>query len=155
MSGGVCTEGVSVQGVSVWGCLPRRSAPAFPLHAGIHTLPLWTEFFIFPQPALRPLIMHLLLAATKLGQGNVFTGICDSVHRGCLPQCMLGCHPLTPHPQEQTPRWEQTPPRSTPPPEQTPNCDQTLPREQTPPWEADTPWEETHPLEWMPPRAPP
>ena len=35
-----------------------------------------------------------LPAATKLGQGNVFTGVCDSVHRGgCLPQCMLGYHP--------------------------------------------------------------
>ena len=45
----------------------------------------------------------LLPAATKLGQGNVFTGVCDSVHggRGCLPQCMLGC---------------QTPPEQTPPP---------------------------------------
>ena len=31
---------------------------------------------------------------TKLGQGNIFTGICDSVHRGegGLPQCMLGYH---------------------------------------------------------------
>ena len=47
----------------------------------------------------------------KLGQGNVFTGICDSVHGGCVPQCMLGYH-LPPHtpPQEQTPPWEQTPP---------------------------------------------
>ena len=28
----------------------------------------------------------------KLRQGNVFTGVCDSVHGrgGCLPQCMLG-----------------------------------------------------------------
>ena len=34
----------------------------------------------------------LLPPATKLGQGNVFTGMCDSVHRGGLPQCMLGYH---------------------------------------------------------------
>ena len=46
----------------------------------------------------------LLLAATKLGQGNVFTGICDSVHGGCLPQ-------------EQTPLPEQTPPNQTPRPD--------------------------------------
>ena len=46
-----------------------------------------------------------LPAATKLGQGNVFTGVCDSVHRGrSLPQCILGYTPP-----EQTPR-EQTPP---------------------------------------------
>ena len=32
----------------------------------------------------------LLLPATKLGQGYIFTGLCDSVHRGGLPQCMLG-----------------------------------------------------------------
>ena len=30
--------------------------------------------------------------ATKLGQGYIFTGVCDSVHRGSLPQCMLGYH---------------------------------------------------------------
>ena len=96
-----------------------------------------------------------LPAATKLGQGNVFTGVCDSVHRGgCLPQCMLGCqHP----PGRQTPPGADTPP---PPPDQTPpraatpwtrhppGAD-TLPREDTPqrrhPPGADTsPWEQTH-----------
>ena len=51
---------------------------------------------------------HLLLpAATKLGQGNVFTGICDSVQgQGCLPQCMLG------YPPEQTPPQSRHPPGS-------------------------------------------
>ena len=75
----------------------------------------------------------LLPAATKLGQGNVFTGVCDSVHRGvCLPQCMLGYHtpPQSRHPSEQTPPWEQT---------HTPS-DQTHPWEQThPPPGADIP----------------
>ena len=33
----------------------------------------------------------LLPAATKLGQGNVFTGVCLSTG-GVLPQCMLGYH---------------------------------------------------------------
>ena len=37
--------------------------------------------------------LSLLPPATKLGQGNIFTGICDSVHRGVLPQCMLGFQP--------------------------------------------------------------
>ena len=62
----------------------------------------------------------LLPSATKLGQGYVFTGVCDSVHRGgCLPQCMLGYHHHTPPPGADTPHppgadtpWEQTPPRS-------------------------------------------
>ena len=50
----------------------------------------------------------LLPAATKLGQGNVFTGICDSVNRGGgLPQCMLGYHP----PGTTTPPGADTPPR--------------------------------------------
>ena len=35
----------------------------------------------------------LLPPATKLGQGYVFTRVCDSVHRGGLPQCMLGYPP--------------------------------------------------------------
>ena len=27
----------------------------------------------------------------KLGQGYVFTGVCDSVHRGgCIPECLAG-----------------------------------------------------------------
>ena len=46
--------------------------------------------------------MVFLPPATKLGQGNAFTGVCDSVHMGWgLPQCMLGYPP------------EQTPPPST------------------------------------------
>ena len=60
-----------------------------------------------------------LTPATKLGQGYVFTGVCDSVHGGGLPQCM-GCH---------------TYPRTTPPRADTP-------REQTPPPGADTPPQE-------------
>ena len=87
---------------------------------------------------------HLLLpAATKLGQGNVFTGVCDSVHRrGGLPQCMLGYppgpdpptrHPPTRHPPDQTlpgvyPPREQTP-LTRHPPDQTPT---TPPGKQTP-----------------------
>ena len=49
--------------------------------------------------------------ATKLGQGYVFTRVCDSVHgAGCLPQCMLGYTP-----RGQTSPQEQTPPAADPP----------------------------------------
>ena len=40
------------------------------------------------------------------GQGYVFTHVCDSVHGGGLPQCMLGYH---------TTPWEAHPPGGTPP----------------------------------------
>ena len=94
-----------------------------------------------------------LPAATKLGQGNVFTGVCDSVHRGCLPQCMLGYtpppgsrHPPGVDPMEQTPRSrhppQQTPPRAdTPWRRHPPGVD--TPREQTPRAGTDTPREQT------------
>ena len=71
-----------------------------------------------------------LPAATKLGQGNVFTGVCDSVHRGV---CLSTCWDTT-LPPEQTP-LEQTPPRAdTHHPKQTHH-----PLEQTPPWSRHTP----------------
>ena len=64
--------------------------------------------------------------ATKLGQGYVFTCVCDSVHGEgvCLSACW-DTNPPPPHeqtPQEQTPTlganipWEQTPHRSRHPP---------------------------------------
>ena len=86
-------------------------------------------------------LMQYLPAATKLGQGNVFTGICDSVNRGgCLPQCMLGYPPRVDTPlgadtpaQEQTPpRSRHTPPEQTPPPEHTPPQSRHPPGKQTP-----------------------
>ena len=71
--------------------------------------------------------LWLLPAAMKLGQGNIFTGVCLSTGgKGCLPQCMLGYTPQSRHPPpppEQTP-LEQTPQEQTPqsrhPPDQTP-----------------------------------
>ena len=55
-----------------------------------------------------------LPAATKLGQGNVFTGVCDSVHGGgmSLPQCILGYTPAGADP----PGADPLPPRSRHPP---------------------------------------
>ena len=71
-----------------------------------------------------PGIRAFLPAATKLGQGNVFTGICDSVHGG-WGWCS-SVHTGIPPPRGDTPPAD--------PPEQTP----TLP-EQTPPRTKYTP----------------
>ena len=66
---------------------------------------------------------HIYLpAATKLGQGNVFTGVCDSVHRGGLPQCMLGYH---------TPQTRHPPGPGTPPRPGTPRISHTTPPPKT------------------------
>ena len=41
-----------------------------------------------------------------LGQGNVFTPVCHSFHRGCIPACNGGVHPLGIHyPWVETP-WQ-------------------------------------------------
>ena len=55
--------------------------------------------------------MEFLPPAMKLGQGYVFTHVCDSVHRGGLPQCMLGYTaweqtPKTRHPPQSSACWE-------------------------------------------------
>ena len=75
--------------------------------------------------------VSLLPPATKLGQGYVFTGVCDSVHRGGV--CISACWDTT------SPPWGQTPPRSRHPPgadtprsRHPPGAD-TPPQEQTPP----------------------
>ena len=58
---------------------------------------------------------------SKLGQGYVFTRVCDSVHRGGLPQCMLG-YSIPPqsrhHPRSRLPPGSRPP--GADPPEQTP-----------------------------------
>ena len=55
-------------------------------------------------PSLANIIL-LLPSANVVWDGYVFTPVCHSVHRGTLPQCMLGYTP----PSRQTPlRW--TPP---------------------------------------------
>ena len=69
---------------------------------------------------------HLLTPATKLGQGYVFIGVCDSVHRGGVPD---------------TPQSRYSPPKQTPPGADPPGADlpgsRHLPK-QTPPG-ADSP----------------
>ena len=87
-----------------------------------------------------------LPAATKLGQGNIFTSVCPSTGgKGCLPQCMLGYLPLGGRPPQSRHR-EQTPPGAdTPPRRQTPLGADT-PRTRHPPWE-QTPPDQAHPLQ--------
>ena len=56
----------------------------------------------------------LLPPVTKVGQGYVFTGMCDSVHRGVSASVHAGIHPpgadpKSRHPQSRHP-WEQTHP---------------------------------------------
>ena len=86
--------------------------------------------------------IDLLPSATKLRRlGYVFTRVCHSVHRGGLPQCMLGYHPA----------WEEagTAPPDQAPPEQVPSQEQT-PLDKAPP-------RSRHPLHQAPPgsRHPP
>ena len=85
------------------------------------------------------------------GQGNIFTPVCHSVHRGVSASEHAGIPPPWEQtsPSADTP-LEQTPPKQTHPPEQTPP-------EQTPPWEqtlpgANTPQADT-PRADMPPRV--
>ena len=88
----------------------------------------WTQKLLWMVNYLK----LFLPPATKLGQGYVFTCVCDSVQRGGV--CLSAC-------------WD-TPPQEQTPPKQTPHQSRH-PREQTPPrvdtlW-ADTPQEQTAP----------
>ena len=89
-----------------------------------------------------------LPVATKLGQGNVFTGVCDSVNKGGgLPQCMLGYPPpgtrhlleqlppgADPSPLNQTPPGADSPPGADIPPGADPSrADPPLRRSRHPP----------------------
>ena len=74
--------------------------------------------------------VSFLPPATKLQQGNVFTPVCHSVHRGCLS------HP------GQTPSWADTPGQTSPlgrPPGKTPPL----------PGQTYTPWADTPPAQYM------
>ena len=53
----------------------------------------WSCIFLPPATNVFKGVCQLLPPATKLGQGYIFTGVCDSVHSGGLPQCMLGYCP--------------------------------------------------------------
>ena len=90
-----------------------------------------------PEGVPTPGVDNLLLpSATKLRRLCFYT--CVSVHRGGLPQCMLGYH--HPSPQKQAPPQSRHPPGAdTPTPwEQTPQSSQP-PREQAPPRSRQSP----------------
>ena len=74
---------------------------------------------------LHPLVWLVTTRKRSLGQGNIFTPVCHSVHRGSLPQCMLGYQP--PGIMHPSPR-DHAPPDHTPPPQ-----DHVPPRDHAPP----------------------
>ena len=99
------------------------------------------------------------------GEVNVFTGICDSVHRGdvCLSACWNTTSPRSRHPPRADTPWSRQPPWSRHPPgADTPTPKSRHPRSRHPP-KSGPPWEQTplgadppgsiHPLEQTPPRA--
>ena len=78
-------------------------------------------------------LLWLLPAATKLGQGNIFTGVCLSTGGVCLSACWYippgtrpprSTPPGTKPPREQTPPWSRHLPGADPPPKQTPGYGQ-------------------------------
>ena len=83
--------------------------------------------------------------AMKLGQGYVFTGICDSVHRGGVPDQVHplgpGTPPRTRYPPDQVPPWDQVPPG----PGSAPLGPGTPPGDQVPPTPGTPPWDQVHP----------
>ena len=83
------------------------------------------------------------------GQGNIFTPVCHSVHRGGLPQCMLGCHPPLWTRQTPPPRPGRHPlrPGRPPGPGRHPPWTRQTPPDQadTPPDQADTPPDQADP----------
>ena len=93
----------------------------------------------------------LLPAATKLGLGNVFTGVCDSVHGGgvCLSACWDARPPQTRHtaPPDQA---HHPPGPGTPPPPPTRHNPPPQTRHTTPPDQAHH-----HPGPGTPPPSPP
>ena len=117
----------------------RGEEVSVPLHAGIHTPPALGRNFPPPRDGhcsgwyASYWNAFLLLAATKLGQGYIFTSVCLSTGgRGvCLSACW-DTHPPTP--QEQT-NLKQTHPHSDTPrhPPGADPLEQTPPQEQTPP----------------------
>ena len=79
----------------------------------------------------------------SLGQGYIFTGICHSVNRGGLPQCMLGYTPSA----RETPPAKKTPSRETPLPGRPPSARET-------PCQGDPPPKRPAPLPRRPPSRP-
>ena len=90
---------------------------------GMHPTGMHSCFYISEIEVL----CSFLPPTTKLGQGNVFTGICDSVNRGVSASVHAGIPPPptgADTPKEQMPPQTRHPPRADPPgtdpPKQTP-----------------------------------
>ena len=116
--------------LGVCGAPFRAVSPPPPLHLW-EILDLCTSLIL----VFHQCHVDLLPAATKLGQGNIFTSVCQEFcprGGGCLPQCMLG---YTPPEQADHPPWTRhtTPPGTRPPGPGTPSPQEQTPPEQTPP----------------------
>ena len=85
----------------------------------------YTKYILFPEHCTACCIQEVYYRPqTKFAKVMfLHVSVSHSVHRGGLPQCMLGYHPTPP-------------PRTSPPPEQAPP--EQTPQEQTPPG-ADSP----------------
>ena len=126
---------------SHWWLMTSRLAPTSPCITDIRHL-------------ITKLYFAYLPAATKLGQGNVLTGVCDSVHRGG-GVCLSACWDTTP-PGADTPLFSRHPPEADMVPlEQAPPLSRHAPpRADMPPWEQTPPQSRhTPPRADMPPRA--
>ena len=106
----------------------KLSSLYFILHWEIHFFLSLPQFLLWSVPVVVPFYFSFV-TGRNCGQGNIFTPVCHSVHRGgVLPQCMLGYHPpprdqadtpppgsetTTPHPPgtRQTPTGPGIPPR--------------------------------------------
>ena len=93
----------------------------------------------------------LLPAATKLGQGNVFTGVCVSVPPGQTPPSPKSRHPLGADPQGRHPQ-EQTPPGADTPRGRHPQDQTHTPRTRHPQDQTHTPGQTHPPPDQTPPR---
>ena len=119
---------------------------AVPLIAAPTPPPRDPRFWDNTDPVtIRKVSTQLLLpAATKLGQGNIFTGVCLSTGGGSA-SVHAGIYPLGPDtPQEQTPPLGADTPWTRPPLEQTPLEQTPSPPLRDPPG-ADIPQEQTPP----------
>ena len=108
--------------------------------------------------------ISLLPAATKLGQGNIFTSVCQefcpqgggvsaSVHAGVYPSPREQTPQSRQHPPEQTPLWTRhTPPGADPPGPGTPPWEQTPPDQAHPPGSRPPQTRHTPPGADTPPR---
>ena len=151
LPGGRCLPGVFPGGcLPRWVCLSRRGVchgmsaqgdiytprGQNSWHTAVKTLPFrnficgwyFDGYLYLSDPT-----SHLYLPPTmKLGQGYIFTGMFDSVHRRvCVCVWRRGCVEADTHtPRNQTPPWDQVHPPGT----RHPRDQVYSPRNQTPPW---------------------